>query len=516
MIAQAARPSQPAVFSHEQIMRMMWGIALCIFLSALDQTIVVPTVPAMARDLHGFGQLSWIVSVYLLTSTAATPILGKLSDLYGRRAMLLGSILIFTVASVLCGIARTLPEMVLFRGLQGIGGAGLIAMAHATIADIASPRERGRYQVYLSGTWGAASVVGPIAGGYLTDHVSWRAIFWVNLPLGLIACLLTVRSLSILPRQPRRTAHIDYAGAALLTLAVTAGLLLLSWGGNEYGWTSGTILGLGGLAFISLIALSVVERARPDPLFPGRLFGNSVARSGFALSFCNAVCMMGATFLLPLYFQFMRGADASSSGIQLMPFLFAFVVLSYVGGKMARRVGRTKWLMVAASAITGAGLILMATADETTGALLSTVYVVIVGGGIGLIQPCITMTVQNAVDPFDLGVATSGTLLFRMIGGAFGATMVGSIVTGVFNADLRKLGLAPHVSLGTMHAARDLIGGMAGISPAAIEHALDNGFHWAFLGCAAIAGLGVLIGLTAKDPMLRTTTHLAPKTGETA
>ena len=327
--------------------------------------------------------------------------------------------------------------------------------------------------------------------------------------------MLTLRTLSILPRRSQRIAHIDYAGAALLTLAVTAGLLLLSWGGNEYGWTSATIMGLGALAAVSLVALSIVERARPDPLLPRRLFANPVARSGFALSFCNAVCMMGATFLLPLYFQFMRGADASSSGVQLMPFLFAFVVMSYVGGKMARRVGRTKWLMVLASAITGAGLLLMATTDETTATLLSTLYVVIVGGGIGLIQPCITMTVQNAVDGRDLGVATSGTLLFRMIGGAFGATMVGAIVTGVFNADLRKLGLAPHVSLGTMRAARGMFSDIAGISPAAIEHALDTGFHWAFLGCAAMAGLGVLIGLAAKDPVLRTTAHLAPKTGET-
>ncbi len=306
------------------------------------------------------------------------------------------------------------------RAIQGVGGAGLIAMSHAVMADIASPRERGRYQLYLSGTWGAAAIVGPLAGGFLTDHLSWRAIFWINLPLGLITFLLTVRALAILPRRQRHRANIDYPGAALLTLAVTAGLLLLSWGGNEYGWTSATILGLGAVCRSTAVGLlSLIEPARPDPLFPGWLFANFLALSGFALSFCNAVCMLGATFLLPLYFQFMRGADASSSGVLLMPFLLAFVVWSYVGGRMARRLGRTKWLMAAASAITAAGLLAMATAEDDASHYLTTLYVITVGAGIGLIQPCITMTVQNAVETRDLGVATSGTLLFRMIGGAF-------------------------------------------------------------------------------------------------
>lgn len=514
MIA-AARPTPAVLFTHAQIVRVMWGIGLCIFLSALDQTIVVPSVPAMAADLSGFGQLAWIVSVYLLTSTAATPILGKLSDLYGRRATMLTSIAIFTAASVLCAFSATLPEMVLSRGLQGIGGAGLIAMAHATMADVASPRERGRYQVYLSGTWGAASIVGPTLGGYLTDHLSWRAIFWINLPLGLLAFALTLQTLAILPRRARDSAPIDLPGAVLLVTAVSAGLLLLGWGGNEYGWTSLMILSLGTVATIALLLLTIVERARPDPLLPGRLFVNPVVRSGFALSFCNAVCMMGTTFLLPLYFQFLRGADASSSGIRLMPFLFAFVVLSYVGGRLARRLGRTKWLMAVASAVTGIGLVLMATTDETTSVLVSTAYISVVGGGIGLIQPCITMTVQNAVEIRDLGIATSGTLLFRMIGGAFGATLVGTMVVTMFNAGMERLGVSSGATLATIRAAREHFGGAAASSPAAIEQVLDISFHFAFLGCAAAAGIGLLIALAAKDPVLRTTVHSTADDGET-
>jgi EmrB/QacA subfamily drug resistance transporter len=497
MIA-VAQPNHPPAFTHEQIMRVMWGLALCIFLSALDQTIVVPAVPAMAGDLKGFGQLSWIVSVYLLTSTAATPILGKLSDSYGRRGPLLLSVAIFTAASLLCALSTSLLEMVLFRAIQGIGGAGLLAMSHAVMADVASPRERGRYQLYLSGTWGVASIVGPLTGGYLTDHLSWRAIFWINLPLGVVTFLLTARALNILPRRRRHATHIDYPGAALMTVAVTAGLLLLSWGGNDYDWTSPLILGLGILSAAAVLLLTRIERARPDPLFPGRLFANGIAVSGFALSFCNAVCMLGATFALPLYFQFMRGVNASASGVLLMPFLLAFVVWSYVGGKMARRLGRTKWLMAAASLITAVGLLLMATAGAETSHYLTTAYVIVIGAGIGLIQPCITMTVQNAVEARDLGVATSGTLLFRMIGGAFGATMVGAIVTGRFNA---VMGM--HATLGTLRAGGGFLPGGG--------QALASGFHFAFLGCAAMSILGFAIALFAQDPVLRTTVSLAPQ-----
>ena len=512
MIA-ATDPLHSPPFTHQQITRVMFGVALCIFLSALDQTIVVPAVPAMAGALSGAGQLSWVVSVYLLASTAATPILGKLSDTFGRRSLMLISIIVFTGSSLLCATATSLLEMVLFRAAQGIGGAGLIAMSHATIADVASPRERGRYQLYLSGTWGVASIVGPLTGGYLTDHLSWRAIFWINLPLGVIAFLLTLRALLILPAHARRRATIDYPGAALLTLAVTAGLLLLSWGGNEYDWLSGPIIGLAILTIASVMLLSRLERLRPDPLFPGRLFANVVAVSGFALSFCNAVCMLGATFLLPLYFQFMRGADAYTSGLLLMPFLLAFVILSYISGRLAARLGRTKWLMVAASLITAAGLLLLAGSGAGTGRFLTALYSIVTGAGIGLIQPCITMTVQNAVETRDLGVATSGTLLFRMIGGAFGATLVGSILIGRFNGRMNDLGIPSHATLGTIRGAGAAISGAADVSRTTVDSALASGFDFAFLACAAISIVGFVIALAAQDPVLRTTVH-APPQGE--
>jgi EmrB/QacA subfamily drug resistance transporter len=493
------------VFTHQQITRVMMGIALCILLSALDQTIVVPAIPAMSRDLLGFGHLSWIVAAYLLTSTAATPIIGKLSDIYGRRGLLLLSIAAFTATSILCGLARSLPEMTLYRALQGIGGGGLLAMSHATIADVASPRERGRYQLYLSGTWGVASIVGPLAGGFLTDHLSWRYIFWINLPLGLLALLLTGRALAILPPRARVKAKIDYAGAALLTSTVGAILILLSWGGDEYAWDSPVIFGLGAGALSLLFLLSFQERrVASDPLLPPRLFRNSVATCGFALSFCNALCMLGTTFLLPLYFQFLGHADASSSGFLLMPFLLAFVVVSYAGGKLGRRFGRTKWLMVAAGALTAVGLALLGTVGADATPALTMLYAVVTGSGIGLIQPCVTTTVQNAVATRDLGIATSGTLLFRTMGGAFGATLASVILTWRFNAVLRAEGTVAHATLSMMR--KGAAGGLAGAPRAALEKAMENAFHAAFLGCALVAAASVAIAVLTPDIPLRTTT----------
>jgi EmrB/QacA subfamily drug resistance transporter len=507
MISRSPPPAD--ALSHRQVTRIMIGIALCILLSALDQTIVVPAVPAMARDLKGFGQLSWIVSVYLLTSAAATPILGKLSDSYGRRNLMLFSILVFTLSSLLCAVAGSLALMVLFRALQGIGGAGLLAMSHATMADVASPRERGRYQVWLSGTWGVASIIGPLTGGFLTDHLSWRAIFWINLPLGAVAFLLTSWAFSRLPQRERLRSGIDYPGGIFLTSTVMTLLLVLGWGGNEFAWTSPAILGLGAASAISLVLLAVSELARADALFPPRLFASPIIVSGFALSFFNAVCMMGATFILPLFFQFVRGADASSSGGQIMPFLLAFVVLSYTGGRLARRIGRTKWLMVAASAATAAGLALLAADGNDPAGYRTTFYAVLTGGGIGLIQPCITMTVQNVVEIRDLGIATSGTLLFRMIGGAFGATMVGAILTGQFNARMEALGSTTRATLSTMRAAGDIAHGA--IPRALVDAAIGNGFHWAFVGCAAAALLGMAIALAARDPILRASAVPEPR-----
>src|ERR1700733_858593 len=336
----------PARFTHQQILRVLSGILLCIFLAAIDQTGVIPAVPAIAADLNGFGHLAWIVSAYLLTSTAMTPIYGKLSDIYGRRKLLLVGLAVFAVASALCAMAGTLGQLVIARALQGIGGAGLMAMAQAAIADVVSPRERGRYQGYMASTWGIASIAGPIIGGWVTDTLSWRWIFWVNLPIALIAMLLCDRALRLLPVRAKR-ARIDWAGAALLTGAVSAWLLVLSWGGVEMPWNSPALLTLAaaGLALIALLAMQ--ERRFADPLLPPRLFSNAVFVRGVGIAFCAALALFGGSFLLPLYFQLVMGMDASASGGLVVPFLASNCVGAIVACSLARRYGKMKRIMVA-------------------------------------------------------------------------------------------------------------------------------------------------------------------------
>jgi EmrB/QacA subfamily drug resistance transporter len=506
--AALARPA----FTHQQALRVIGGISLCILLSALDQTVVVPAVPAMAAELHGFDHISWIVSAYLLTSTASTPIYGKLSDIYGRRALLLPAIILFMVASVLCAMAQTLPQLVLFRALQGVGGAGLIAMAHASIADVVAPRERGRYQAYMTGMWGLASIAGPVVGGAMTDHLSWRAIFWINVPLGIAAFLMSNRALKLLKVTPK-AARIDYAGAVLLTGAITSALLVLSWGGTTYPWVSGPVLGTGALAALLLAALSVRERVAPDPLLPPRLFRNPTLVAGLAISFLAAFCMFGPTFLLPLFFQLVRGTDAASSGLLATPFLLAFVVFSYTSGQLARRLGRTKGLLVLALVCCVAGFLVLSRAGINTPGLWLLVGMIVLGAGVGLVQPCVTVTIQNAAEMRDVGIATGCMLLLRTMGGTFGTTLAGAILLRVFNQRLDTLGISGHVDLGTLQQHAAVLGGFSTAAQSAAHEALAAGFRGAFLGCGTAALAALVVALLMRDMVLRSAIPSEPVEG---
>jgi EmrB/QacA subfamily drug resistance transporter len=448
------------VFTHEEILPVIRGVVLCILLAALDQTIIVPAVPRMAHDLGGGHHIAWIVSAYLLTGTAATPIFGKLSDIYGRRQLLQPALIIFALASLGCAAAGSFWEMVMCRALQGVGGAGLMTIAQTAISDVAPPRQRGRYQIYMSGMWGIASIAGPMLGGALTDSLSWRGIFWINLPLCAIAWVAAMRALRVLPAHAGRGQKIDYLGAALLITAVTAWLLLAASGGRDFAWASRITAFLVSAGVVFTGFTFWVEHRAASPMLPPRLFTNGTVLGGLLLSGTNSLCTFGASLLMPLYFQYIQHTNAAVSGLLTTPFLLAFVLMSYAGGRISSAIGRTKPAMLAALAMCALGLGLLATMGPRTPFILTEIYSVILGGGIGLVQPNITVAIQNAAERRDVGIATGCMLLFRAIGGAFGATLAAVMLLG-------------------------------------------HGFPAGFGACAVVAVVALLIAAVMKDAILR-------------
>ncbi len=488
-------------YTHQQIIRVISGILLCILLAALDQTVVIPAVPTIAAEMGAFGHLSWIVSAYLLTSTAATPIYGKLSDTYGRRKLLLLGLVLFILASALCALSRTLTELIVARAIQGLGGAGLMAMSQAAIADVVSPRERGRYQGYMAGAWGVASIAGPVVGGYVTQHLSWRWLFWANLPLGLLALFLCDRGLRGLPVRGGRP-QIDGAGAALLVGGVTCWLLLLSSGGAEFAWDSALALGLMAGGLVLLLALGYVEKRARAPILPPHLFRDPIFLGGVSVAFCMSLSLLGATFLLPLWFQLAIGVDPAHSGLLVMPFLAAGVVGAFTAGQLARYFGRTKAIVLTALGSCLAGFATLAIVGEHLPMAVVLIASALVGGGTGATMPSVLVQVQNAADRRDIGAATGCLLFLRSMGGAFGSTAVGALLIARFNAGLQAMGVR-HVDLGALRSTPDAAAGLHGISLEAARGALIPGFHLAFGVCGVMTALAFLIAMLMRDQPLR-------------
>ncbi len=405
--------TQPAGMTHRQIMVVMSGLMLGVLLAALDQTIVATALPRIVGEFNGLEHLSWVVTVYLLTSTASTPLYGKISDLYGRKPVFQFAIVVFLLGSVLCGISQSMGQLIAFRAVQGIGAGGLMVMAITIIGDVISPRERGRYQGYFGGVFGIASVAGPLLGGYFTEQLTWRWIFYVNVPVALAALVVT----SIVLQMPhtRREHKIDYAGSGLLVAAVSSLLLVTVWGGRTYAWTSANILGLTGVGLALTAAFIVRERYATEPILPLALFRNPVFTVSNAVTFIVGLSMFGAIVYLPLYLQVVKGNSPTVSGLLLLPLMAGILLASIGSGRVISRIGRLKMFPIIGTALMTVSLLLLSRLQTDTSQWVISADMVLLGLGLGCVMQVLVLAVQNAVDRRDLGVATSATAIFGAV-----------------------------------------------------------------------------------------------------
>jgi EmrB/QacA subfamily drug resistance transporter len=512
----AAQPDAPN-FTHRETVVIIIGLMLGMFLAALDQTIVATALPHIAADLSGTEHLSWIVSSYLLTSTAATPIYGKLSDLYGRKLMLQVAIVIFLVTSILCAVAMTMGQLIAFRALQGLGGGGLLAMAHATIADVISPRERGKFQGYFAGVFAAASVIGPVLGGVFADHLSWRWVFWINLPIGIAA--LAVAQFALKRLVVKRLRHkIDYLGAILIVAGVGCVLLVTTMGGNEVPWDSPLIEALGGAAVLLFLLCVLQERHASEPILPPRLFANRIFVVSNSLNLMVSAAMIGSLVFMPLFLQLVYRLSASDSGLMLIPLSAATTVGAVSAGRLVAATGRYKIFPMIGLVTNLTGMLLLSTVTAETPLALTGFYMALTGIGLGSVMPVMLVAIQNAIEPRDLGTGTASNSFFRSMGGSFGVALFGAVLIARLNAAIGTVpgheALGPEAGTTLLHAGANALDLAPAGLQSAIAGAVTTAFHDMFHVGAGISLLSLISAIFLKELPLRTTSGLADKSAD--
>ncbi|MGH8901061.1 MAG: MDR family MFS transporter [Egibacteraceae bacterium] len=510
--AVAAHPvtHEPAGLGRREVRMVFSGLMLAMLLAALDQTIVATALPTITGDLGGLNHLSWVVTAYLLATTVVMPLYGKVGDVLGRKPAFQFAIVVFLIGSAASGWAHSMAELIAFRTLQGIGGGGLMIGAQAIIGDIVSPRERGRYIGLLGGVYGLASVVGPLAGGFLVDQLSWRWIFFVNLPVGVVALVVTAVAL----RQPatRIRSSIDYLGATLIAAAVTCLVLVTSLGGTTYPWSSAVIVGLAVGSVALGAAWLIAERHAAEPIVPLRLFRDPVFSVAGAISFVIGFSMLGAISFLPTFLQIVTGVTATGSGLLMLSLMGGLLVAAIGSGQLITRTGRYKLFPIAGTASAAAGLLLLSTMDAHTTRTAAAMYMVVFGVGIGLVMQVIVLAVQNSVPRGDLGVATSSVSFLRQIGSTVGVASFGALLTHRLSSQLA--GGVPSQALSALGADLESITPQAvnHLPPEAAQHivqAFANALPPIFGYLVPLVAVAFVLALMLKEKPLRTTAYLA-------
>jgi EmrB/QacA subfamily drug resistance transporter len=520
--AAAAAPASQSQ-SRQGVLVVFTGLMLVMLMAALDQTIVSTALPTIVGDLGGLNHISWVVTAYLLAQTAVTPVYGKLGDLYGRKIVLQVALGVFLVGSALCGVAQSLTELILFRALQGLGGGGLMVSTMAAVGDVVSPRDRGRYQGVFGAVFGLASVIGPLLGGFFTTNLTWRWIFYVNLPIGVLAFAVLAATL---PSRTATTHHrVDYLGAGLLAAALSGIVLTSTLGGVDYKWLSPFILALVLVSIGLVVAFTVAERHAAEPVLPLRLFSNPVFSVTSAIGLVVGFALFGSVTYLPLFLQVVNGATPTGSGLQILPLMAGLLITSISSGQIISRTGRYKPFPIAGTLVMVVGLGLLSRMDAHTGRAVASAYMFVLGLGLGMVMQVLVLVVQNAVDYKDLGVATSGATLFRSIGGAVGTAILGSVFASRLKADLSSRlassGLAarlPHSELAKLSGA---IGNPASLKKlpvpihdlyiASFTSALDR----VFVVAACVAAAAFLISWLLPQRPLRDSVSASTGIGET-